>query len=104
MTPLTSKCSYIVMMKPLEKVNEVYTIMYSQVEEIKSKIHKNRRKTSRANIDKFSQHSSYFWMKMLLSQLSRRQKILSVLVISVACAAIVGIALIVHFSKRHSSE
>ncbi|CAH8288062.1 unnamed protein product, partial [Schistosoma mattheei] len=43
-------------------------------------------------------------MKMLLSQLSRRQKILLfVLVISVACAAIVGIALFVYFSKRHSS-
>ncbi|VDO72945.1 unnamed protein product [Schistosoma margrebowiei] len=41
---------------------------------------------------------------MLLSQLSRRQKILLfVLVISVACAATVGIALFVYFSKKHSS-
>ncbi|CAH8535860.1 unnamed protein product [Schistosoma rodhaini] len=42
---------------------------------------------------------------MRLSELSRRQKILLLLlVIGVACTAIVGIALLVHFSKRNSHE
>ncbi|CAH8535957.1 unnamed protein product [Schistosoma rodhaini] len=42
---------------------------------------------------------------MQLSELSRRQKILLILlVISLAFAAIVGIALLVHFSKRNSHE
>ncbi|XP_018650570.1 hypothetical protein Smp_047850 [Schistosoma mansoni] len=42
---------------------------------------------------------------MQLSELSRRQKILLLLlVIGVACTAIVGIALLVHFSKRNSHE